>query len=1100
MPTAFRFFLLNSALALAYFIGGYLGHMLAMQPSHASPIWPSAGIALAALLGYGPKLLPGLIIGSLGTQIYAFGDLATPEDWFTPIWVGAAASVGAIAQPLLGASLINRWIGRHNPLMEDRHVVWFFLLAIASCLISASVGTSFLYIFDTIDAEEIGLNWCTWWIGDAIGTVIFAPLLLLFIGTPRHIWRQRQKFVAYPLSISLLLVVIAFVYSRNLENQRLNGLFDNQINLTHTNLQEHFSDDILNNQLLKALFDSSESVNPNEFRLFAHTIFSKHPELEALEWIPRVNAEDRSAFEQQTETTIHEHNRNQQLIPAGKRNVYLPIAYAFGNQQNIGFDVASNPQLSSAIQKAINSGETVVTDGMVCDDKQPCFAIYSPIYLKGKSLNTSAQRQQFFVGLVSNVFKLSNEIQELSGRLQSTRLSVAIYDQDQLLYRSTPEGIESKTHYLLPSKRQSLAVADRNWTLEYKPLPEFYTQQNPWTVWWLLSGSFLLCGLTSFGLMLMSGRTARIEDLVALKTRDLLRSNQALNTEIERRKQQENELRIAATTFQSHEAIIVTDANGAILRVNNAFNKITGYSAEEVIGRQPDFLSSTHQAPGFIQTLTQALAKDNQWQGEIFNRRKNGDVFPEWLTVTGVRDEQDRLLNYVAIFSDISEKKAAEREIHELAFYDPLTGLPNRRLLLDRLKQEIAAAKRQSYYGSLFFLDLDHFKTLNDSRGHQVGDELLIQVAQRLKSIIRDEDTACRLGGDEFIVMVPGRYSQLSQATSHAAMLAEKILHTINQPFTVQGSEHHFSTSIGVTLFPEVAEQPEAVIQQADTAMYRAKESGRNGISFYRPSMQETADRRLTLEKEIRQALKQRQFLLHYQAQVDHLGKVISAEALIRWQHPEKGMISPAEFIPIAEDTQLILPIGEWVMREACRQIKVWDAQNLPIHHVAVNVSSRQFRQADFVDQVKRILIDAELPAERLVIELTEGCVISDIDDTVEKMRDLQTLGVKTSIDDFGIGYSSLSYLKKLPISQLKIDQSFVRDIASDPNDAVIVETIINMAKNLGLHVIAEGVENQEQMIFLRDKGCLSYQGYYTGRPVAAARFEREDRLLPTAS
>ncbi len=526
------------------------------------------------------------------------------------------------------------------------------------------------------------------------------------------------------------------------------------------------------------------------------------------------------------------------------------------------------------------------------------------------------------------------------------------------------------------------------------------------------------------------------------------------------------------------------------MRVNNAFSKITGYSTDDVIGRHPDFLSAAYQESGFIQNLIQVLTTNNQWQGEIWNRRKNGDVFPEWLTVTGVRDEHGNLLNYVGIFSDISEQKAAEREIHELAFYDPLTGLPNRRLLLDRLKQEIAAAKRQHYYGALFFLDLDHFKNLNDSRGHQVGDELLIQVAQRLKSIVRDEDTASRLGGDEFIVMVPGRYPQLAQATRAAVMLAEKILNTINQPFIVQGSEHHFSTSIGVTLFPEIADQPEAVIQQADTAMYRAKESGRNGISFYRPSMQEAADKRLTLEKEIRQALKDEQFVLHYQAQVDDSGQVVSAEALIRWQHPVRGLVSPMEFIPVAEDTQLIVPIGDWVIREACRQIKVWDAQNKPIPHVAVNVSSRQFRQADFVERVKHILLEADVSADRLVIELTEGCVISDIEDTVRKMRDLQDLGVNTSIDDFGIGYSSLSYLKMLPISQLKIDQSFVRDIASDPNDAVIVETIINMAKNLGLHVIAEGVETQEQMNFLRDKGCLNYQGYFTGRPLCPATFE----------
>lgn len=1100
MPALLRLILINALLGIVYFAGGYLGHLLNMPPSHASPIWPSAGIALATVLCYGLRVLPGLAVGTLCTQLYAFWDVVAGPDWSLSIGLASATSVGSCLQPWLGTFLIHRFIGTHNPLIVGRHIAWFFLLAVVSCLVSASIGTGFLYFFGAIGTEEITLNWFTWWTGDAIGTVIFAPLTLLFIGKPRHIWRQRQDFVAYPLLFSLLLVVTAFIYSRSLENQRIGQLFENQVNLTHASLKEHFADDILNNRLLKSLFDSSERVSQKEFAEFAQTILNTHAELEALQWIPKVRDAERSTFESLSALTILERDANGRRVPASKRDSYLPIRYSFGNTHDVGLDLARDPGLAAAINKAIDSGETVVSAGIVCSDKQPGFAIYSPVYAKGTPLNTNAERQQSFMGVVANVIKLSSEIEQLSARLQTIHMEVAIYDEGELLFNTARQTTKTKPSHSLHTRPQSLTLADRTWSFEYEPAPTFYAKQHSWTVWWLLAGSFLLCGLTCFGLMIMSGRTARIEDLVALKTRDLLRSNQALNMEVERRRKQENELRIAATTFQSHEAIIVTDADGKVLRVNNAFNTITGYSAEEVIGRQPDFLSPTDQSPGFVQTLITALDRDNQWQGEIWNRRKNGDVFPEWLTVTGVRDEHGSLLNYVAIFSDISEQKAAEQEIHELAFYDPLTGLPNRRLLLDRLKQEIAAAKRQHHYGSLFFLDLDHFKTLNDSRGHQVGDELLIQVAQRLKSIIRDEDTASRLGGDEFIVMVPGRYQHLAQATHHAAILAEKILQTINQPFTVQGSEHHFSTSIGVTLFPEMTEQPEAVIQQADTAMYRAKESGRNSISFYRPSMQETADRRLTLEKEIRQALKHQQFLLHYQAQVDHHGKVVSAEALIRWQHPEKGMISPAEFIPIAEDTQLILPIGEWVMREACRQIKVWDEQNQPIHHVAVNVSSRQFRQADFVDQVNRVLLDAQLPAERLVIELTEGCVISDIDDTVEKMRDLQLLGVKTSIDDFGIGYSSLSYLKKLPISQLKIDQSFVRDIASDPNDAVIVETIINMAKNLGLHVIAEGVETQEQLNFLFNKGCFSYQGYYTGRPVSAAAFELNDRDLQKLS
>ncbi|MCQ8182826.1 EAL domain-containing protein [Methylomonas sp. SURF-1] len=1088
MPVFFKPLISNSFFALAYFIGGFLGHMLSMPPSQASAIWPPAGIALAGMLHSGRKVLPGLAVGAIAVQIYAFSGLGAGQTPTLGYWMGTAAGIAACGQAWLGAFLINRWIGPHNPLLEDRHIVHFFVLAIASCLLAPTLGSSLLYLLGCIEFSDIGLNWSTWWVGDSIGAVIFAPMLLAFIAAPRHIWRQRQQFVVYPLAATLILVVVAVVYSSNLENRRIRELFESQTSLLHQSIQQHFDNDVLNNQLLKALFDSSDSVDRNEFRLFAHTIFSQHPELEVLEWLPKVRQSQRAEFEEREQIRIVDREVEGAVKTAAERDYYLPVTYWFGNEQNLGLDALSRPELREAIEKAIASGKTSATSGLAFADGQFGFAVFSPIYSSGKPLNSLQQRQEHLRGLVANVFRLSSEVAEIVSRLEANQLALSIYDADRLLYgESTVDA--AATPFAELHQQLKLKVADRLWAIHYRPSAQFYAEQRSWTVWWLLSGSFLLCGLTSFGLMLMTGRTARIEDLVALKTRDLLRSNQALNSEIERRKQQENELRIAAATFQSHEAIMVTDTKGIVLRVNDAFSRITGYSAAEVVGRRPDLLSKVRQAPGLLYGLFRALLRKNQWRGEIWNRRKNGDVFPEWLTVTGVRDESGKLLNYVAIFSDISEQKAAEREIHELAFYDPLTGLPNRRLLLDRLKQEIAAAKRQHCYGALFFLDLDHFKTLNDSRGHQVGDELLTQVAQRLRAIIREEDTACRLGGDEFIVMVPGRYREMAQATHHAVMLAEKILHTINQPFNVQGSEHHFSTSIGVTLFPEAAEQPEAVIQQADTAMYRAKESGRNGISFYRPSMQETADRRLTLEKEIRQALKEQQFVLHYQPQVDDSGRVVSAEALIRWQHPQRGMISPAEFIPIAEDTRLILPLGEWVIRETCRQIGVWDRENRAIGHVAVNVSSRQFRQPDFVEQIERILADASLSADRLVIELTEGSVISNIDDTVRKMRDLQTLGVKTSIDDFGIGYSSLSYLKTLPISQLKIDQSFVKDLPEDQNDAVIVETIINMAKSLRLHVIAEGVETEEQVRFLREKGCLSYQGYHIGRPVPAADF-----------
>ena len=1082
------------AAAVGYFIGGWFGTLLATPPSNASPIWPSAGIALAAMLVSGGTVLPGIFVGALITQFYAFLDASSFAKIIKSLDVGVLAGIGSCLQAWLGMRLINHWVGQHDPLIEDGKILRFFVLIALSCLVAASIGVSSLYFRNVISLSNLPSSWVTWWVGDTIGAAIFTPLLLLFYGKPRNVWRGRRRFVLYPLLIILLLIIAAFKFSLQQENQRIQNLFVRQVELLRSTFDSRMNEHLTTNSAMKALFESSENVERDEFVRFAESILVV--ENSVLEWIPKVTATERQQWEKQNRFEIQEMAEPEKLIRAQAKPVYYPVTYIVpsnGNERAFGFDISSNPQIAPVINQAIDSGITTASGSVQLIQDQhfhPGIVVYSPVYHKNLPTKTIAERQIAFLGFVASVFRLDTDIDVIFNWLGSNeaQLLLEIYDGGQLIFSNLPGDYHQNLQFGKLINIQNIDFAGRNWQLHFLPSPDFFHQQQSALSGWLLLGGFLLCGLTGFGLLLLTGRTARVEELIAIRTQDLSRTNQALSKEIAIRRQHENELRVAATTFESHEAIVVTDADGTILQVNKAFSNITGYGAEEVIGKNPRILSSGYHDQDFYQEMYQSLEKNNQWKGEIWNRRKDGEVFPELLTVTGVRDENNRLTHYVAIFSDVSAQKAAEQKIHSLAFFDPLTNLPNRRLLLDRLQHEIAAAKRQKNYGALLFLDLDHFKNLNDSRGHQVGDELLIQVAQRLKSMIRDEDTACRLGGDEFIVMVPGRFSSLQQATNHVAMLAEKILLAINQPFVVQGSEHHFSTSIGVSLYPESVDQPEEIIQQADTAMYRAKESGRNSISFYRPSMQEAADRRLTLEKEMRQALQENQFLLHYQPQVNDQHQLISAEALIRWQHPSKGMVPPVEFIPLAEDTQLILPIGAWVLKQACQQIKAWDKEGNVIDHIAVNVSSRQFRQKNFVQQVRQSLLDAGISANRLVIELTEGCVIEDIDDTIAKMHALQVMGVQISIDDFGIGYSSLSYLKSLPLSQLKIDQSFVRHI-EDANAAVIVETIIMMAKSLGLNVIAEGVETQAQIEFLKAKGCFFFQGYYFSKPVAAEDF-----------
>ncbi len=560
--------------------------------------------------------------------------------------------------------------------------------------------------------------------------------------------------------------------------------------------------------------------------------------------------------------------------------------------------------------------------------------------------------------------------------------------------------------------------------------------------------------------------------------------------DITRQKHSEEQLRLAANTFESQQGIMITDKDAKILRVNKAFTEITGFPAQQVIGGNPRILKSGRHDYAFFQDYWQQLLTKDKFEGEIWNRRRNGEIYPEWQIVTAVRNELGEVSHYVSVFTDITEKKDAESKIHSMAFYDPLTNLPNRRLLLDRFEQDIAIARRHKQFGAVLYLDLDHFKILNDSQGHLVGDELLIQVAQRLASVLREEDTPARLGGDEFVILLHANSDTIASAADHAMIVAEKVREQLNTPFVLGQYQHQIGTSIGIALFPESQETPDAVLQQADTAMYRSKSSGRNAINFFQPSMQEAADLRLNLEQDLRGAIAQGRFILCYHPQVNSDGKLVGAEALIRWEDSIKGRLSPADFIPVAEESNLIVTIGNWVLMEACNQIKIWEDAGLRLMpYVSINVSSRQFRQKDFVSQVEKAINQAGIKPSHLSIELTESIMIVDIQDTVDKMKALKALGVSIAVDDFGTGYSSLVYLKQLPLDVLKIDRDFVRDIASDASDAVIVETIISMAKHLNIKVIAEGVETAEQLAFLKAKGCTIFQGYYFDKPLTAPNF-----------
>jgi diguanylate cyclase (GGDEF)-like protein/PAS domain S-box-containing protein len=541
----------------------------------------------------------------------------------------------------------------------------------------------------------------------------------------------------------------------------------------------------------------------------------------------------------------------------------------------------------------------------------------------------------------------------------------------------------------------------------------------------------------------------------------------------------------------TQEGVITTDKYVVIQTCNAGFTKITGYTEEEVIGKTPGIISSGRHDKNFYYAMWEKINKYGFWQGEIWNRRKNGEVYPELLTITEIRDDEtNEISNYAAIFSDISQLKSDEEEIKRLAFYDPLTELPNRRLLNDRLAQELAITGRSGKNGALLFIDLDHFKNINETLGHSAGDRVLVEVAYRLKQRVRDCDTVARISSDEFVVILTELNGQIELACNEARYIAEKLQQTICQVYSIMNHKLYISSSIGIAMFSENSDiPPDDLLKQAGTAMYRAKESGRNMLQFFQDSMQEAAMERMLIEKELRQALDENQLSLYYQPQVDYHGTLMGAEALIRWNHPKKGFIPPDKFIPIAEECGLIQAVGAWVLEQSFIHLRQWDRLQVHLPHLAINISPRQFYHDDFMGILGRLVKQYQISPSRIMLEFTEGLLMNDVDVAIDKIKQLKKLGYTFSIDDFGTGYSSLSYLKHLPVDQLKIDKSFVEDITKNEDDAVFVGTIIAIARHMNLGVVAEGVESKMELEFLKQNGCLCYQGYYFSKPLPEGQF-----------
>ena len=560
-------------------------------------------------------------------------------------------------------------------------------------------------------------------------------------------------------------------------------------------------------------------------------------------------------------------------------------------------------------------------------------------------------------------------------------------------------------------------------------------------------------------------------------------------SDITQRRADEESLRQAAAVFDAtQEGVLVTDSHQRVVHVNPAFTRITGYSAEEMLGQPPSLLKSGRHDHAFYHALWHALQSRGAWSGEVWNRRKSGEIYPQWQSIRAVRDAVGEISHYVAVFSDISALKRSQQELDYLAHHDPLSNLPNRLLFTERVEHALERATLEQP-GAVLLIDLDHFKHINESLGHNVGDLLLKAVGERLRPLQGKGMTLARLGGDEF-----GLLCEQCLGAPQTASLAQQLLNSLELPFNVDGHELYMSASIGISLFPTNAKNLEQVLRNADSALFKAKSSGREGYAFYAQELTEFARRRIELVSALHHALEHDELRVHYQPLHDLAsGALLGAEALVRWQHPQRGLVPPGEFIPVAEDSGLIGAIDAWVLEQACRQMRRWqDHPNTP-RFVAVNVSSRQFDRDGLDSQVARVLADTGLDPACLELEVTEGAIMAHPDATLALLHRLRALGVRLAIDDFGTGYSSLARLKRLPVHKLKLDQSFVRGLPHDSDDVAITRAVVALGHSLELKVLAEGIEQPEQVEFLRQLGCDYGQGYHFGRPQPA------ESLVPVA-
>lgn len=1176
---------------------GWLGLAFVLPSGYASPVFPAAGVALACVLWFGPRVLAGVWLGSalLNLSHSWWIGMLTPS---TAV-VAVVIAVGASLQAWVG-SLLVRWGqgAAWKTLEREQDVVRFLLLGgIIGGIVSALTGVGALRALGIIVGAQLFYTAWTWYIGDVLGIVIFGPLTLCFLVREGDIWRDRRRRIVLPMVLALGLVVLVFYGAARWEREAEGS----HIEADGETVQHRIADRMIaHREVLKSLkhfIEATPDFTFSEFEIFTRITLKDNPDIFALSFNDLITDEKRHAFEGMMSSLsplgtfqITERDETGRLIRAHRRPEYVTVRYIVplgGNEAAVGYDIYSEPVRRDAINRSRASGDMAVTGPIrLVQEKRRRIGVLEmlPVLAPGGSST---------IGFAVGVIKVDEMIEIATKGYIPAGLIVRLVDPrgpagHNVLYQSGDRPIVSP----VAPWRTTLPMGDRNWELSVYATEEYLSRHRSWLSWAAGVAGLLFAALLQTLMLGMTGRTAIIqrknEDLKASEDRyqrlfndsplpiwlydeaslgflmvndravshygwsrraflgitvgDLLppderplfkrgitrqtdeftreyrhirhdgsiidvvvrsspvryeglRARLEVVQDITQERENRAQRLLAEKVFDnSGEAIVITDGEGRILSTNPAFSRITGYRREEVTGRNMRILSSGRHGQMFYQDMWHRLLTDHQWQGEIWNRRKNGEIYPEWLTVAAVLDRDDggTITHYVGSFSDITEQKAAREQIEFLAYHDPLTRLPNRLLGKDRVHQAIGYAHRYGRRTVVMFLDIDNFKLINDTYGHGTGDALLQEVADRLQHSVREEDTVSRLSGDEFLIVLNN-----IQDKSAITGICEKLMERLSEAFVFEGGQVAVSVSIGIAVYPDDGTDVDTLLKNADTALYEAKKTGRRTYRFFDMSMNTDMVTYVQKRNALHLALNRGELELYYQPLM-HLrtGKLVGVEALLRWNHPELGLQYPGEFIPTAEESGLIVPISEWVLREACRQTMAWRTAGLVLDVVTVNLSAVQFHRSKVDQLVIEILKETGLPPGCLELELTESTLIQHVEHVISTLRRLKSHGIRLSIDDFGTGYSSLSYLKRLDVDRLKIDRSFVNDIVHNSEGRAIVEAMIRIARSLNLKTTAEGVEQDDVRTTLLELGCDEVQGFYFSEPLTAEDFESFWRTL----